>query len=91
MTLNVLTCVKSECVLSEWQTTIHYMTYGILCAVSAIGIINNMICVYIFSVCKSIAKQEHSFFQLMNVRILIVFNLSNHIIKNLFVSDVFIQ
>ncbi len=91
MIVNFLNCVKSECVLSDSQTPYYIIAYGIFCAVSAIGIINNMICVYIFSFCKSIAKQEHSFFQLMNVRILIVFNLSNHIIKKLFVSDVFIQ
>ncbi len=74
MIVNVLKCVKSECVLSESQTPLYNIMYGIVCGVSAIGIINNLTCIYIFSICKGTRKQENSFIQLMNVRILIVFD-----------------
>ena len=66
MIVNIINCVKTpECLLNIWPTHIHVIIYGIILGVSAIGIVNNLTCIYIFTTCKSM---KNSFFHLMKVK-----------------------
>ena len=58
-------CKTPECLLNIWPTHIHVIIYGIILGVSAIGIVNNLTCIYIFTTCKSM---KNSFFHLRKVK-----------------------
>lgn len=66
MIINNLACQESnECILSTVATHFNVIIYGIVVGMSLIGIINNLICTYIFS---SGNNMNNSFFRYLNVR-----------------------
>lgn len=75
MIAEVLDCVsfktKSECLLKTDPYHPHIIIYGVILGISSLGIINNLVCVYIFSTCQSM---NNFFFKYMNVKALVIIN-----------------